>query len=73
MSRGIILTALVYARQFVEIALANLIINPASQKVTRKFGGAKADQGAGQGAKIKAGTQSSAAGATRGSAGRGRQ
>lgn len=29
----------VYVRQFVEIALANLIINPTSAKVTQRFGG----------------------------------
>lgn len=67
------LTVLVYARQIVEIILANLIINPASNKVTQKFSTSKPDQGSGQGAKSKTGAQSSAGGATRGGGGRGRR
>ncbi|KAJ4403983.1 hypothetical protein N0V82_010569 [Gnomoniopsis sp. IMI 355080] len=59
-----------YARQFVEIALANLIINPASNKVQQKFSGTKA----GQGAKAKPGDRTPASGgATRGAGGRGRR
>lgn len=42
-----------YARQFVEIALANLIINPTSNKVQQKFNGQK--PGAGQGMNKPAG------------------
>ncbi|CAN8104499.1 unnamed protein product [Discula destructiva] len=45
-----------FARQFVEIALANLIINPTSNKMQQKFSGKKAAEGGGgQGANAPAG------------------
>lgn len=50
------LTIPVYARQFVEIALANLIINPTSNKVQQKFSGSKPGQASGQGATVKPGS-----------------
>lgn len=69
-----LLLYLVYARQFVEIALANLIINPTSNKVQQKFGGGQQKPGAGQGMNKPAGGRARlGASATAPSGGRGRR